>query len=151
VRVILIQNIKGLGRIGDIKNVSDGFARNMLFPKRLAKVATDQSVKEVAALKKQEEIATSLEKEEAEKAAVALEGAVLTFAKKASSAGTLFSSLTKSEIAKQLSELAEMKVTGDMLDLAEHGEHIKHVGDHVISVNLGEGVKAKVTIKIQAE
>ena len=149
--MILLQNIKGLGRIGDIKNVSDGYARNMLFTKGLAKVATQQSMKEVSALKKQAELSTALEKEEAEKAAIALDNATITFTKKASSTGKLFSSLAKLEIAKQLSELAEMKVTGDMLDLGEHGEHLKHTGEHSIAVDLGEGIRAKVNIKIEAE
>lgn len=150
-KVILLQNIKGFGRIGDVKSVSDGYAKNMLFPKGLAKIANDKTLKEVETLKKQAELSTALEKEGAEKAAIALESAVITFRKKASSAGTLFSSLNKSEIAKQLSELAEMKITTNMIDLRTHGEHIKHLGDHEIIVNLAEGITAKVMIKIEAE
>jgi len=62
-KVIILQNIKGIGQIGDVKSVSDGYARNFLFPKKLAKLATDTALKEVDSLKKKREAIQGLEKE----------------------------------------------------------------------------------------
>ena len=80
-KVILLQNVKGFGRIGDIKNVSDGYARNFLFPKSMAKVATDGSLKESEALQKKREASSTAEHETAEKAVVMLKDVSLQFSK----------------------------------------------------------------------
>ncbi|OGN16771.1 MAG: 50S ribosomal protein L9 [Candidatus Yanofskybacteria bacterium RIFCSPHIGHO2_02_FULL_50_12] len=150
-KVILLQNVKGFGRIGDIKNVSDGYARNFLFPKSMAKVATDGSLKESEALQKKREASSTAEHETAEKAVVMLKDVSLQFSKKSSKTGTMFSSLTKEEIAKETSKLAGMLVDPDMLDLGEHGEHIKHTGEHMITVNLAPGISTQVKISIKSE
>ena len=62
-RVILLENIKGFGQMGDVRNVADGYARNFLFPRKMAKLATDAALKEVDSLKKKLETAQTLEKE----------------------------------------------------------------------------------------
>ena len=147
-KVILIENIKGLGRIGDIKNVSDGYARNMLFPKKLAKVATDGSIKEADSLQKKREIAGATEERAAQKAMSVLTGMTIEFKKKASKTGTLFSSVTKTEIAKELSKKARMNIDSDTIDLGKAGEHIKHTGQHSITVRLSQGMDARVTVAV---
>lgn len=147
-KVILLQNIKGFGRIGDIKNVSDGYARNMLFPKKLAKPATESSAKEAELLKKQREAAGIADTESAKKAAAVIADTALEISKKASPAGTLFSSVTKQEVAKELSKKSGTKITPDMLNFGEAGEHIKHAGSHFVIVETAPGIKAETTITI---
>ena len=150
-KVILLQNIKGFGRIGEIKNVSDGYARNMLFPKRLAKPATANVEKEAAELTKHREAITVLEEASARKAADALAQAHIEIAKKASTSGTLFSSVSKEEIAKAASKATGIGIDAGMIDLGEHGEHIKHVGEHAITVNLTSKVAASFNVSIKAD
>lgn len=149
-KVILLQNIKGFGQIGEIKNVSDGHARNFLFPRKLARVATEGALKDVEALQKKREIMNVKDKEDAEKAVAILKDSTLEFKKKASPAGTLFSSVTKHEIAQELTKKTGIKIDTDSLDLGEQGEHIKHIGEHEIKVNLGNDLEAPVKIRVSS-
>src|SRR5690349_8931670 len=133
-KVVLLQNIKGYGRIGDIKNVSDGHARNFLLPRKLAKAATEGIEREAESFKQKREASAEREKAQANAAVVALSAANLTLSKKAGPTGTLFSSVSKDELAKELSRVSGFKIDEDMIDLGEHGEHLKHIGEHSISV-----------------
>lgn len=148
-KVILLQNIKGFGKIGDIKNVSDGYARNMLFPKKMAKVADEGTQKEVEALKANQKAASEREVAQANAAVSKLKEVTVQFSKKASPNGTLFSSVTKAEIAKEISHLSGFKIDESMInDLGEHRDHLKQVGDYPIEVELHPGVRAEVKLKI---
>ncbi len=149
-KVILLQNIKGFGKIGEIKNVSDGHARNLLFPRKLAKPATEGAMKEAEGLSKKREAMSVKDKENAEKAAAVLKESALEFKKKASPTGTLFSSVTKHEIAHELSKKTGIKIETDSLDLGPHGEHIKHLGEHEIKIDLGNEIEAQVKIKVSS-
>ena len=150
-KVILRQNIKGFGRIGDIKNVSDGYARNFLFPKNMAQLATEHSEKEAVILQQKRAASADLEKEAAEKAAAILHETRLELTRKASKTGTLFSSVNKDDIAKELSKAAQIKVSKEMIDLGDHGEHIKHVGEHLITITLTPDVQTQLTVTIKPE
>lgn len=148
-KVILMQNVKGLGRVGEVKSVSDGHARNFLFPRKLAKVADAGGLKEVESLQKKQEAMSLKDKANTEKAIVILASTAIEFQKKASPAGTLFSSVTKHEIAQELTKKAGVKIESDMILITEQGEHLKHIGEHMITIDLGDGVKAptKVIVK----
>jgi len=150
-RVILLQNIKGFGQIGEIKSVSDGHARNFLFPKKLARVASENALKEAIALQQKRESLNLKDKENAQKAVAILAEAVIEFKKKASSAGTLFSSVTKDEIAKQISKITGMEINADMIDLGDLGEHIKQIGEHQITIELDKNAKTQVRVSIKSE
>ena len=150
-KVILLQNIKGFGRIGEIKNVSDGYARNMLFPKKLAKPATANAEKEAAELSKRRKEVTVMEEASARKAAETLTQAHIEITKKASTSGTLFSSVNKEEIAKAATKATGISIDAGMIDLGEHGEHIKHVGEHSITINFTSNVAASFNVKIKAD
>jgi large subunit ribosomal protein L9 len=148
-KVILLQNIKGFGKIGEVKSVSDGHARNFLFPRKLAKPADAGSMKEVDALQKRQAAMNAKDKENAKRAAEAINGKTIEFAKKASPTGTLFSSVSKHEVAKELSKVSSVHLETDMIDLGEQGEHIKHLGEHKITVDLGE-LSANATVSIKS-
>ncbi|MBP9822012.1 MAG: 50S ribosomal protein L9 [Candidatus Pacebacteria bacterium] len=150
-KVILLQNIKGFGRIGEVKSVSDGHARNFLFPKKMAKAASEGAVKEAAILQSNREAMSAKDKEAAQKAVTILSEAAIHFKKKASTAGTLFSSVGKDDIADQISKLTGMNVTHKMIDLGEAGEHIKQVGEHNITINVRDGLTAKAKVTIDSE
>lgn len=150
-KVILLQNIKGFGQIGDVKNVSDGHARNFLFPRKLAKIATENTLKEVATLSSKREAMALKNRETAEKAVTILASTSLEFKKKAGPTGTLFSSVTRHEIAHELTKRSGVKIETEMIDIGEHGEHIKHIGEHAITVELTNGLKADVKVSIKNE
>ena len=145
--------------MGDIKNVTDGYGRNFLIAKGLAKVATMETIKESEALHKkaesQEKVALEKAKEIAEKA----KNIVLEFTKKASKAGKLFASVTKEEIAEDLSKAVGAKIESDAIDLNPstssgqevHGEHIKLEGEHMIEVELTPETKIEVKVVIRSE
>src|SRR3989344_7914112 len=103
-RVILLENIKNFGKMGDVKNVSDGYARNFLFPKKMAKPATDAALKEVDSLKKKLEATQRMERESAAKLAEQLKDAVLEFTRKATKTGKIYSAVTKEDIAEILNK-----------------------------------------------
>src|SRR3989338_6925644 len=98
-KVILLQNIKGVGRVGDVKNVADGYGRNYLLANKLAKIATEHTIKETEGLKRRGETELKIANEKAKEVAEKAKGLVLEFTKKSSKTGTLFASLTKEEIA----------------------------------------------------
>ena len=149
-KVILLQNIKGFGQIGDVKTVSDGHARNFLFPRKLAKIATENTLKEVAALSSKREALDLKNQEIAEKAAAMLATMSLEFKKKASPTGTLFASVTRHEIAHELTKQSGIKFETEMIDIGSHGEHIKHIGEHPISIELVNGLKVDIKISIKS-
>lgn len=146
--VILLKDVRRLGQPGDIKRVANGYARNYLIPRGLAAPAT------AAALREAEERAAAnarLEtkaKRQAEVQAVNLGKVELLFAAKAGEAGRLYGSVTKADIAEQLSlklgqEVDRRKV---LLD-----DPIKEVGESEVDVALHSNVKVTVTVIVEAE
>jgi len=148
-KVILLQNIKGYGQIGDIKNVSDGYARNFLFPKKMAKIVDEGTAKEVASVKASRQAHEQKEAAQANAAVAKLQEISIQLSKKASPNGTLFSSVTKDEISKEASRLSGFKIDKSMLDLGDNGEHIKHLGNYIISIELAPSLKANTKVVIE--
>ncbi|MEK7076454.1 MAG: 50S ribosomal protein L9, partial [Patescibacteria group bacterium] len=89
-KVILLENIKGFGQIGDVKNVSDGYGKNFLLPRKIAKAANKNSMKEVELLKAKRVIIIESEKKNALEAVEKLKDVVIEFTKKATKTGKLF-------------------------------------------------------------
>jgi len=147
-RVILLENIKSFGQIGDVKNVSDGYARNFLFPRKMAKLATDAALKEVGLLKKKLETTQKLEQESTVKLAEQLKDVVLEFTKKATKTGKLYSAVTKEDIAEMLTKRSGFRVEAGSINLAEHGGHIKQLGEHLVKVQLAPEVTAEIKTKV---
>lgn len=137
--------------MGDVKNVSDGYARNFLFPKRMAKLATNAALKEAESLKRKFESAQKLERENAVKLAEQLKDAVLEFTRKATKTGKLYSSVTKEDIAETFSKQSGLKVEPDSVNLDEHQGHIKQLGEHLVKVKLAPNVTAEIKVRVSQE
>ncbi len=144
-KVILLQDIKGLGKKFEVKDVSDGYARNVLLPKKQVEPAT----KEATARLEQVQLKLSAERDariakfkaEAEKiSALALE-----FKLKAGEKGEAFGSVTESEIKRALAERGFPEIK---LDLPKH---IKTFGEHLVPADLGEGIKANLKVLVSNE
>ena len=160
-KVILLQNIKGVGRIGDVKNVADGYGRNYLLANKLAKLASEAAEREAASLKKKGEAEEKIAQDKAKEVADKAKDIVLEFTKKASKTGKLFASLTKEEVAEELSKAVGGKVDPDDINFdpvksqgdhgAGHGEHIKQAGEHMIEVELASSIKVEIKVVVKGE
>jgi large subunit ribosomal protein L9 len=146
-RVILLNSIRGIGQAGDIKDVSDGYARNFLFPRGSAKPATDGMIKEAASIRVKNMETTSLAHQQAADLALKLNGSRIELSGKANSQGKLFAGIEAGPIAASFSTLAGVHITADAVKLAEH---IKTVGEHTVSIELADGVTTLVTVVVSA-
>ncbi len=148
VKVILLQNIKGYGQIGDIKNAADGYAKNYLFPNKIAKPITAGTLKEVEALKKKASVMVEVERKNAEAVAKQLTEITIKIARKASDHDTLFDGIDKSDIATEIKALTRIEVSDDMIKL---DEKIKKVGTYNIEMELMHGIKTTVKLEVTKE
>lgn len=146
-KVVLLDNIRGVGHVGDIKDVADGYARNFLYPRNLARPATAGAIKDAAALQAKKLQAMTLATTEAEAVAQKLSGTTVTISAKANEQGTLFAGIEASEIADETSKVAGVHISPEQVLLPEH---IKDVGSHIVRIELVEGVHVDVTVEVVA-
>ena len=147
-RVILLNNIKGFGQIGDVKNVSDGYARNFLLPRGQVKLATPNSLKEVENLKKKLSAMHEIEKETAVKVAEQLKDLTVELTRKATKTGKLFAGIDKDDLVKEIKKVSGVSLKEEMVDQAEP---IKNIGEHLVGINILPDVKTQVKVVVKAE
>ncbi len=144
-KVIFLQDVRGVGRRNETKDVSDGYARNFLLPNRLAEPATPAALRHLEEMKAAHDAAdTALMKELAE-AKKGIEGVILEFPLKADKSGAPFSSVNKDTILKALRD--HKLVTTERVGI-ELKYPIKEFGDHVVPVDLKKGVAAELKIRV---
>jgi large subunit ribosomal protein L9 len=143
-KVILIDDIRGLGSRGDVVNVKDGYARNYLLPKNLAREATTGNLKSVEQERKKWALLAAKEKEQAEKAAGAVKGTKIVVQKRVGESGQLFGSVTANEIADALTEKG-FEVDKRRIEL---GHPIKTLGTHDVEVRLHKDVTAQIQVEV---
>jgi large subunit ribosomal protein L9 len=143
-KVILTEEIRGLGTRGDIVTVKDGYARNFLLPKNLAREATPGNLKSIEQERKKWALLANQEKAEAEKAAAAVKGVKITIEKRVGEHGQLFGSVTANEIADAL-EAKGVNVDKRRIELAHS---IKTVGVHEVDVRLHREVTAHIQVEV---
>ncbi len=144
-KVILKDEIKGLGHRGQVVTVAPGYARNFLIPKQLALAATDGNQKILDQEKKRYDLRMAKEQAEAQTIAKGMEGLTLTLKKKAGEQGALFGQVTTSELAEAL---AAKGVTIDKRRI-EVEEPIKRVGKHTIHIKLHRDVTVGISVEVQ--
>ena len=145
-KVILQKDVKDLGKVGDLVNVSAGYARNFLFPKSLAAEATEKRAKEVEHLQRVAEAKKKKVVEERKALIEKLSGVNLTFARSAGDTDKLFGSITNIDISN---ELEKQGFSIDRRDIQI--EPIKMLGQHKAVVKLGEGLEAELTVTVERE
>ena len=146
-KVLLCEDVKRLGWLGDVVEVNAGYARNYLFPQGLAKVVTEVNLKSLAEEKAGRAEQRKHERERLEEAAAAVEGAEAVVAAKANEQGVLFGSVGEREIAANLREQG-FEVADEVVQLPEH---IKQVGTHSISLKFDKDLTATVSVVVVAE
>lgn len=143
--VILTKDVKGKGKAGDVVKVSDGYARNMLLPKGLAKEATQGNVR---SLEKQKEIAAEKKAEQkaaAQKQAERLENVTINIKSKGGEGGKLFGSITSKDVAEALEKQEGIKVDKKKIDMKNP---IKQAGISTVTVKLFSEVSADVKVEV---
>jgi large subunit ribosomal protein L9 len=146
--VILLQDVKGLGKAGEVKRVADGYARNYLIPKGLASKLSAGAVKEAevklqAQARRQKKIEA-----EASDVADALAQVRLTFTAKAGETGRLYGSITAADIVEALE-----KKTGYVVDKRKLvlEEPIRHLGPHRVGIKLLTDLVPEIEVMVEAE
>jgi len=144
--VILLQAVKALGKKGDIKNVSEGYARNFLFPKGLAKLASEGAVREVQVEKEGEKLRLQAEMAMLQALAKKLKDQKISIRSKAKK-GKLFGSISKKQLALELGKLG-LEVPEKCIIMKEA---IKRTGLYDIGVSLSAEIKTKIEVEIVGE
>ena len=147
-KVILLQDIKGVGKKDQIINASDGYARNFLFPKNLAVEANAENMSKLKAKQDSNAFKKSQEKEEAERIAEKLSKIQLRIKVKSGANGKIFGGVSSKEIAENLEKQYQIKVDKKKIDLKET---IKILGMITVDIKLFEGVIGKVKVDIISE
>lgn len=145
--IILLQDVKALGKKGELVKVNDGYARNFILPKKLGVEATKQNLYELnnqkaAEAKKQKEIL-----EEAQELGKRLSEMTVKMTIKAGEGGKTFGSISSKEIAAGLKEQYNLEIDKKKLQLSDA---IKHAGSHTVQVKLHPKVTAELTVKVDA-
>lgn len=147
IEVILREDIKTLGRAGEMVRVKPGYARNYLLPQGLAYEATEGNKKRVAAESRVRAVRNQAERSDAERVAATLREVSLTLARKAGEEGKLFGSITSQDIADALGREGHT-VDRRRIEL-EHP--IKTAGPHMVAVRLHPEVHAELRVNVVAE
>ena len=147
-KVILKENIKGVGKKDEVINASDGYARNFLFPKNLAVEANAENMSKLKAKQDSNAFKKSQEKEEAQKIADKLSKILLKIKVKAGSNGKIFGGVSSKEIAENLEKQYQIKVDKKKIELKDA---IKTLGTFNVDIKLFEGVVGKVRIDVISE
>lgn len=143
-KVVLLADVKGHGKKGELCNVSDGYARNFLFPKKLAVEADNAALND---LKNREQAKAHHKQEEinaAKETAAKLDGKTIEITAKAGSGGRLFGSVTSKEIAAQIKATLGIEIDKKKMNVAD----IKNFGEYTAEIKLYQGIIAKVNVKV---
>jgi len=144
-KVILAADVKGLGKKGDLVNASDGYARNFLFPRKLAVEATDGNMKKVEFEKKALKDKELAMLAEAKLLATNIEKLVIEIKTKAGEGGRLFGSVTSKEVAEKVEEISGIKIDKRKIDMPEP---IKALGVKNVDLKLHPKVTAKLKVHV---
>jgi len=147
-KVMLLENIEGVGKKGEMKEVKDGFGRNFLIPRRLAMTATQGNIKGL-----QERAKKLIDQKErvlktAEVTKQKLEGALLTIKHRAGQDGKLFGSVTSKELVEAIKHELGLELDRKSIRL---DEPIKMTGAYAVDIHLEKGVSAQLKVEVEQE
>ena len=145
-KVILLQDVKGKGKKGQMLEVSDGYARNFMLPKKLAIEATPDAINTMRMNDKATQERIAKEKAEALATSKQLRELTVVVTAKGGGAGRLFGSVTNQEIADALEKTSGIKLDKRKIVIAEP---IKNIGTYTVTCKLGYEISAPLTVKIE--
>jgi large subunit ribosomal protein L9 len=148
VKIILLQDVEGLGKAGDLKEVANGYARNYLVPRRLAAGATPGLIatrmQRIASEQRRVEKLVEQSKDMTER----LNQVTLTFKARVGSQGRLYGSITSQDIASALREVEKLTIDRRSIELSEP---IRTPGTFIVPIKVASGLESKVTINVVDE
>ena len=144
-KVLLQKDVKDLGKIGDLVNVSSGYARNFLFPRKLALEATEKRQKEFEHLQKVAQVRKKKAVAARQEVIKKMSGLTITFKSTAGENEKLFGAITNSDISTEL-EKQGYQISRKDIHLEEP---IKVLGQHRAVIKLGEGLSAEIAITVE--
>ncbi|MGI6031211.1 MAG: 50S ribosomal protein L9 [Eubacteriales bacterium] len=147
-KVILLEDVKGKGKKGQEVNVSDGYAQNFLFPKKLAMEATAKNLNDMKGKQEAQAFRKAEEKKAAEETKSKLSGVNVKLTAKGGTSGRIFGSVTAKEIADELKKVYGIEVDKRKIDT---GEGLKSFGTYQLKVKLHPEVMADLKVTVEQE
>jgi len=147
-KVILLKDISGKGKAGEIKEVSQGFARNFLLPQGLALIATPAAIKQVEFRLQREENQEIVDQAKLAELAEQIKGSEIHFQARTGAGDRLFGSITAADIAEKLSQTIGSVVDKRKIDI---DKPLRQVGNHEITIKLAKGLEPRITVVIEPE
>ena len=146
--VLLLKDVRRLGKAGEVRQVADGYARNYLIPRGLARPASAGAVRQAKELLEAQAKRAEREQSQAQDLAAQLRGVTLTFRARAGESGRLYGSVTSADVAEEIE-----KQTGQTVDRRKIAleEPIRELGIYRVPIRLGGEVSAEVTVKVEAQ
>ena len=147
-QVILLKDVKGQGKAGQVVKVSDGYARNMLFPRKLAMEATPANMKVLEREREKIEAQRAIDKQVAEEIKAKIESKTVRVVSKAGENGRLFGAVTSKDIAEAIQKEFLVELDKKKIDL---DAPIKQTGITEVTLKLFPGVQAKCKVDVETE
>lgn len=145
-KVILLQDIKTLGRRGEVKEVAEGYARNFLVPKGLVAPATEANLRTLAKEKQAVQSRELHEENEARQVADRLEGLKIAIKAKTGESGRLFGSITSKDIAEAVRKATKIELDRKKIELPEG---LKQLGRYEVLIKFHRAVTATITVDVE--
>jgi large subunit ribosomal protein L9 len=147
-KVVLLEDVPGKGRAGQITEVSKGYAKNFLIPRGLALVATPSVMKQVESRLEREKLEESIDREKLVELAQQIEGKEIRFKARMGAGERLFGSITAADVAEELSRTVGAAVDKKKIDIEKP---FRQAGSYEIAVKLASDIRPKITVVIEEE
>jgi large subunit ribosomal protein L9 len=142
-KVILLKDVPGTGKRGEVKEVSDGYAQNFLLKKKLAKIATDKIVADMKKKEVKQKRKNKTELTQFQKKAAKIDGAEIEVTEKVNESGTLYAALSSAKIVKAIKQQLGVTIKPDQIKATAV---IKELGEHNIVIAFGQGIDAELRV-----
>lgn len=144
-KVILLKDIRNIGKEGDAKEVANGYAHNFLFPRKLAEAATERAIKKITALKEKIATEVQIDLEKTQKLAEELEGREIIILAKEKN-GRLFGAINAKNISKEIKK-SNFEIDEKAIILEKP---IREIGDYEAKIELGHGIEASICVVVES-
>jgi len=147
-KVVLLEDLPGKGKAGEIKEVNKGYARNFLLPRGLALVATPTIIREVESRLEKEELEEGIDRDKLVELAQQIEGREIRFKARMGTGERLFGSITAANVAEELSRVISFVIDKKKIDMAKS---LRKTGSYEVAVNLASDLNPQIIVVIQEE
>jgi large subunit ribosomal protein L9 len=147
-KVVLLEDVPGKGRAGEIKDVSKGYAKNFLLPRGLALIATPTVMKQVESRLEREKLEESVDREKLVELAQQIEGREIRLKARMGGGERLFGSITAADVAEELGRAIDFAIDKKKIDIERP---FRQTGSYEVAVKLASDIKPKITVVIEEE